>query len=112
MPGSRIRISRQNPRTGIVMGSGGPSTRTVVEAADITRDKGPRRIGPTAVPKAMSSTASATLATAFRIHGHQLFDLLGLRHFQALHRQRLSSRSSSASRTSSLPVATRTCTGR
>jgi 3-oxoacyl-[acyl-carrier-protein] synthase-1 len=60
---------RQNPRTGIVMGSGGPSTWAVVEAADITRDKGPRRIGPTAVPKAMSSTASATLATAFQIHG-------------------------------------------
>ncbi len=60
---------RQNPRTGIVMGSGGPSTKTLVEAADITREKGPRRIGPTAVPKAMSSTASATLATAFQIHG-------------------------------------------
>ena len=59
----------ENARTGIVMGSGGPSTLAVVEAADVTRDKGPRRIGPTAVPKAMSSTASATLATAFRIHG-------------------------------------------
>jgi len=58
-----------NERTGIVMGSGGPSTRTIVEAADITRDKGPRRIGPTAVPKAMSSTTSATLATPFKIHG-------------------------------------------
>lgn len=56
--------------TGIVMGSGGPSTRTVVEAADITREKGsPKRIGPFAVPKAMSSTASATLATWFKIHG-------------------------------------------
>jgi len=60
---------RGNPRAGIVMGSGGPSTRAVVEAADITRDKGPKRIGPLAVPKAMSSTASATLATAFGIHG-------------------------------------------
>ena len=59
----------QNPRTGLVMGSGGPSTRTVVEAADITREKGPKRIGPTAVPKAMSSTASATLATPFGIKG-------------------------------------------
>jgi 3-oxoacyl-[acyl-carrier-protein] synthase-1 len=59
----------QNPRTGIIMGSGGPSTRTVVEAADITRDKGPKRIGPLAVPKAMSSTASATLATPFGIKG-------------------------------------------
>ena len=59
-----------NERTGIVMGSGGPSTRTIVDAADTTREKGsPRRIGPFAVPKAMSSTASATLATWFKIHG-------------------------------------------
>lgn len=59
-----------NERTGIVMGSGGPSTRTVVEAADITRaNNSPKRIGPFAVPKAMSSTASATLATWFKIHG-------------------------------------------
>ncbi|WP_159590146.1 beta-ketoacyl-ACP synthase I [Chelativorans xinjiangense] len=57
-------------RIGIIMGSGGPSTRTIVEAADITREKGsPKRIGPFAVPKAMSSTASATLATWFKIHG-------------------------------------------
>ena len=59
----------QNTRTGIVMGSGGPSTHTVVEAADITRERGPKRIGPLAVPKAMSSTASATLATPFGIKG-------------------------------------------
>jgi 3-oxoacyl-[acyl-carrier-protein] synthase-1 len=59
----------QNPMTGIVMGSGGPSTRTLVEAADVTRDKGPKRIGPFAVPKTMSSTASATLATPFGIKG-------------------------------------------
>ncbi len=59
-----------NERTGIVMGSGGPSTRQIVEAADITRKNGsPKRIGPFAVPKAMSSTASATLATWFKIHG-------------------------------------------
>jgi 3-oxoacyl-[acyl-carrier-protein] synthase-1 len=58
-----------NERTGIIMGSGGPSTRTIVEAADITRSKGPKRIGPFAVPKAMSSTASATLATWFKIKG-------------------------------------------
>jgi 3-oxoacyl-[acyl-carrier-protein] synthase-1 len=56
-------------RTGIVMGSGGPSTRAIVEAADITREKGPKRVGPFAVPKAMSSTASATLATWFKIKG-------------------------------------------
>lgn len=58
-----------NPRTGIIMGSGGPSTKTIFEAADITREKGPKRIGPTAVPKAMSSTASAVLGTQFEIKG-------------------------------------------
>jgi 3-oxoacyl-[acyl-carrier-protein] synthase I len=58
-----------NERTGIIMGSGGPSTRTVVEAADTTRARGPKRVGPFAVPKAMSSTASATLATWFKIKG-------------------------------------------
>ena len=58
-----------NERTGIVMGSGGPSTRTIVESADITRSKGPKRVGPFAVPKAMSSSPSATLATWFKIKG-------------------------------------------
>jgi 3-oxoacyl-[acyl-carrier-protein] synthase-1 len=59
-----------NERTGIIMGSGGPTTSTIVDAADITREKGsPKRIGPFAVPKAMSSTASATLATWFKIKG-------------------------------------------
>ncbi len=59
-----------NERVGIIMGSGGPSTRTIVEASDITLKNGsPKRIGPFAVPKAMSSTASATLATWFKIHG-------------------------------------------
>ena len=51
------------------MGSGGPSTRAIVDAADITRTKGPKRVGPFAVPKAMSSTASATLSTWFKIKG-------------------------------------------
>src|SRR6202049_882567 len=55
--------------TGIIMGSGGPSTRAIVEAADITRSKGPKRVGPFAVPKAMSSTTSATLGTWFKIKG-------------------------------------------
>ena len=58
-----------HPRTGILMGSGGPSTRAIVEAADLAREKGPKRVGPFAVPKAMSSTASATLATWFKIKG-------------------------------------------
>ena len=58
-----------NEKTGIIMGSGGPSTKTLVESADITREKGPKRVGPFAVPKAMSSTNSATLATPFGIKG-------------------------------------------
>jgi 3-oxoacyl-[acyl-carrier-protein] synthase-1 len=58
-----------NERTGMIMGSGGPSTRAIVEAADTTRSKGPKKVGPFAVPKAMCSTASATLATWFKIKG-------------------------------------------
>lgn len=56
--------------TGIVMGSGGPSTETIVAAADKNRETGsPRRIGPTSVPKAMSSTNSACLAVPYKIKG-------------------------------------------
>ena len=58
-----------NDRTGLVMGSGGPSTRAIVHAADTTREKGPRKVGPFEVPKSMSSTNSATLATPFQIKG-------------------------------------------
>jgi len=56
-------------RTGLVVGAGGPSTRTIVEAAETTRAKGPKRIGPFAVPKAMSSGPSAVLSTWFKIRG-------------------------------------------
>jgi 3-oxoacyl-[acyl-carrier-protein] synthase-1 len=56
-------------RTGIIMGSGGPSAHAIVAAADTAREKGAKRVGPFAVPKAMSSTASATLATPFEIKG-------------------------------------------
>ena len=56
-------------RTGLIVGAGGPSTRTIIEAAETTRTKGPKRIGPFAVPKAMSSGPSATLATWFKIRG-------------------------------------------
>ena len=56
-------------RTGIIMGSGGPSVRTLRESVEIAQTKGPKRVGPFAVPKAMSSTASATLATWFKIKG-------------------------------------------
>ena len=58
-----------NERTGIIVGSGGPSTRAQIAAADITREKGPKRVGPFAVPKAMCSTTSATAATNFEIKG-------------------------------------------
>ncbi|MEQ8746477.1 beta-ketoacyl-ACP synthase I [Pyruvatibacter sp.] len=58
-----------NERTGAILGSGGPSTSAIVAAADITREKGPRKIGPTSVPKAMSSTISANLSTLFKIKG-------------------------------------------
>lgn len=58
-----------NDRTGIIAGSGGPSTLVLINAADTCREKGPKRIGPFAVPKAMSSTVSATLATHFKILG-------------------------------------------
>ncbi len=56
-------------RTGLVMGSGGPSTSNQVAAADITREKGPKRIGPYMVPRCMSSTNSANLSTAYKIKG-------------------------------------------
>ena len=58
-----------NPRTGIVMGSGGPSTSSQVQAADIARNKGPKRVGPYMVPRCMSSTNAANMATAFSIKG-------------------------------------------
>lgn len=56
-------------RTGLIMGSGGPSTKNLLEAFDVARDKGPKRIGPYMVPRCMSSTNSATLATPFKIKG-------------------------------------------
>jgi 3-oxoacyl-[acyl-carrier-protein] synthase-1 len=58
-----------NERTGLIMGSGGPSTRAIVQAADNTREKGPKKVGPFEVPKAMSSTNSATLSTPYHIKG-------------------------------------------
>lgn len=60
-----------NERTGLIVGSGGPSTRAIVQAADTTREegKGPKRVGPFAVPKAMSSTCSANLSTWFKTKG-------------------------------------------
>ena len=58
-----------NERTGLIMGSGGPSTKNIVLAADTARTKGPKRVGPYQVPRCMSSTNSATLATPYKIRG-------------------------------------------
>ncbi len=59
-----------NERTGLIVGSGGPSTKAIVAAADITREtKSPKKIGPFAVPKGMSSTLSANLSTWFKTKG-------------------------------------------
>ena len=58
-----------NERTGIIMGAGGPSTRAIVHAADVTREKDPKKVGPFEVPKGMCSGPSAALATAFQIKG-------------------------------------------
>jgi 3-oxoacyl-[acyl-carrier-protein] synthase I len=58
-----------NERTGIIMGSGGPSTRAIVRAADTAREKDPKKVGPFEVPKGMCSGPSAALATAFQIRG-------------------------------------------
>jgi len=58
-----------NIRTGLVAGSGGPSTANLLAAFDITREKGPKRIGPYMVPRCMSSTVSACIATFFKIRG-------------------------------------------
>jgi 3-oxoacyl-[acyl-carrier-protein] synthase-1 len=58
-----------NERTGIIMGAGGPSTRAIVAAADVTREKDPKKVGPFEVPKAMCSGPSAALATSFQIKG-------------------------------------------
>ncbi len=58
-----------NERTGLVMGSGGPSTSALVTAADTAREKSAKRIGPYAVPKAMCSTNSANISTAFHMRG-------------------------------------------
>ncbi|WP_455203968.1 beta-ketoacyl-ACP synthase I [Kaarinaea lacus] len=58
-----------NELTGLIVGSGGPSTRAIVSAADLARNRGPKKVGTTHVPKAMSSTCSANLATQFNVKG-------------------------------------------
>ncbi|WPZ35669.1 beta-ketoacyl-ACP synthase I [Thalassobaculum sp. OXR-137] len=58
-----------NPRTGLIMGSGGPSTRNMMQAFDTAREKSPKRVGPYMVPRVMSSTNSANLSTIYKIKG-------------------------------------------
>ncbi len=58
-----------NDRTGVVAGSGGPTTGAIVQSAIIAKEKGPKRVGPFMVPRAMCSTVSANLATAYKIKG-------------------------------------------
>tara|TARA_B100001123_G_scaffold381298_1_gene451627 strand:- start:224 stop:1441 length:1218 start_codon:yes stop_codon:yes gene_type:complete len=58
-----------DPMTGLIIGSGGPSTSNMMNAFDLAREKGPKRVGPYMVPRVMSSTVSATLATSFKIKG-------------------------------------------
>ncbi len=58
-----------NPRTGLIVGTGGSSTENMVAAADILRSRGARKVGPTMVPRVMASTGSACLAVAYRIKG-------------------------------------------
>jgi 3-oxoacyl-[acyl-carrier-protein] synthase-1 len=58
-----------NERTGLIMGSGGPSAKTIVASADTARNRAPKNVGPFAVPKAMSSTCSANLSTWYKIKG-------------------------------------------
>ena len=58
-----------NPRVGLIAGSGGASTLNQMEAIDILREKGVKRVGPYRVPRTMGSTVSACLATPFQIKG-------------------------------------------
>ena len=76
-----------NERTGLIMGSGGPSTKAIVQAADTTREKGPKKVGPFEVPKSMSSTNSATLSTPYHIKGLSYSISSACSTSGALHRQ-------------------------
>ena len=58
-----------NPKTGLIAGSGGPSTINLLQSFDIAREKGPKRVGPFMVPRCMSSSVSACIATFFKIKG-------------------------------------------
>ena len=75
-----------NPRTGLIMGSGGASSEDQIESADILREKGLKRIGPYRVTKAMGSTVSACLSTALKIKGIKFLYFFCLLYKCSLHR--------------------------
>ena len=77
-----------NERTGIVMGSGGPSTRAIVDAADITRSKGPQARRPVCRAQGDVVDRLGDARDLVQDQGRELFDLVGLRDLQSLHRQR------------------------
>ena len=74
-----------HPRTGIIAGSGGASSASQVEAADILRDRGLRRVGPYRVTQTMGSTVSACLATPVQNQGGELLNFIGLLNQRALY---------------------------
>ena len=78
-----------NERTGIIMGSGGPSTRNILAACDTTREKGPKKVGPFMVPRNMSSSTSANLATQYKIKGEHECYIIGLFFIRGKARSRL-----------------------
>ena len=77
-----------NERTGIIMGSGGPSTRTIVEAADTTADKGPEARRPVRGAEGDVVDRVGDARHLVQDQGRELFDLVGLRDLEPLHRQR------------------------
>ena len=100
-----------NVRSGLVAGSGGPSTANLLAAFDITREKGPKRIGPYMVPRCMSSTVSACIATFLK------FVVLIIRFHQPVQHQRIAlplvlTLFAAAAKTSYLLAAARSCIGR
>ena len=99
-----------NPRTGLIAGSGGPSTANMLTAFDTTREKGPKRVGPYMVPRCMSSTVSACIATFFEIKGVN-YSISSACSTSAHCITAGTDAIRTACRISSLPAAVRNCTG-
>ena len=100
-----------NPRTGIVAGSGGASSANQVEAADILRDRGIRRVGPYRVTQTMGSTVLCLSSDTVSDQGRQLFNLLRLLNQRTLYRSRDGADSAGQARRGVLPAEARSCTG-